>query len=397
MLEYFSRPPKESPVGTYKTDIISLPEECDWEAYLPLEIRFIFKKSPEYKEKIREILMRGKAIGVRTVLRTPENILKAVHIVSVHSQQNYIVTWLPKLLKDKHLPKFTEADRQRAREHNEDLDQAVETILRDRLRFKKLVLIDEENKGIDHSEQRFLTELSEIIYPFAIDYSVFRVIADNAHERTAIAQTIIKALLIVGPITHALETYARGIGKLFAATADDLLGESAEIMALRGSGFTWRELAKRGRILLPVFALATWGALSVEGFLEEGRILLAGAVFGISAVALSLTTAIQSIFMYRANILKLAKEGKVNYPDRRAYLRMAFIQDFTNPARLGLLLGSLCAPIIGMAGALLGVMHNGWALAAIGSTESIVAGITVIFSDYINERRFRARLLRMIK
>ena len=145
MFIHFTRMPRQSPVGTYRMEVISLPEECDWERFLPVEIRFIFKKSPEHKEKIRKILARGKAIGVRTVLRTPENILKAVHTVSVHSQQNYIVTWLPKLLKDKHLPKFTEADRQRAREHNEDLAQAVETILRDRLRFKKLVLIDEEN------------------------------------------------------------------------------------------------------------------------------------------------------------------------------------------------------------------------------------------------------------
>lgn len=378
-------------------EVISLPEECDWEKYLPLEIRFIFKQSPEYKEKIRAILSQGKAIGVRTVLRTPENILRAVHIISVHSQRNYIVTWLPTLLRDKHLPKFMEADYLRAREHSEDLDAAVKTIVRDRLRFKRLVLIDEENKGIESHEQRLMTELSEIIYPFAVDYSVFRVIADNARERTKIAQSIIKALLIVGPVAHILEKYARGFGKVFAASADDLLGESAEIMALRGSGFTWRELARRGLILIPVFALATWGAFSVEGFLEAGKILLGGAIFGLSAVALSLTTAIQSIFMYRKNIGKLAEEEKVNYSDPRMRMRMAVKQDFTNPARFGLLLGAVCAPFAGMAGALLGILHNGWALAAIGSTESIVAGITVIFADYINEWRFHKKLKRMIK
>ncbi|MEK7508376.1 MAG: hypothetical protein AAB568_00795, partial [Patescibacteria group bacterium] len=73
MFEYFTRPPKKSPMGTYRLDVISLPEECDWEKYLPIEIRYIFKSSPENKEKIRAILAQGKAIGVRTVLRTPEN------------------------------------------------------------------------------------------------------------------------------------------------------------------------------------------------------------------------------------------------------------------------------------------------------------------------------------
>jgi len=397
MFERFKRRPKESPIGSYRLEVISLPEECDWVEYLPIEIRYIFNRYPEYKERIRTILSQGKAIGVRTILRTPENILKAVNTISVRSQGNYIVTWLPKLLRDKHLPKFTEKDHENAAAHQEDLYKAVEIIERDRLRFKRLVLIDEENIGISHEEQRFMTELSEIIYPLAVDYSVFRVIADNARERTKIAQTIIKALLFIGPIAHILEKWVRGIGKLFAASTDDLLGESAELMALRGSGFTWRELIKRSRVLVPVFALATWGALSVEGFIERDQLVLAGIIFGLSAVALSLTTASQSIFMYRRNLTRLMREHKVMASDGWTAMKLAFIQDFTNPARLGLLLGASLAPLMGIIGSLLGLMHNGWVLATIGSTESIVAGITVILADNINERRFRKKLNRLIE
>jgi hypothetical protein len=378
-------------------EIISLSEECDWEKYLPLEIRYIFTKQPEYKEKIRKILQNGKAIGVRTVLRTPENILKAIHTISVHSQHNYIINWLPKLLKDKHLPVFKENDYLEAKKHNEDLDEAMDIILKDRLRFKRIVLIDEENIGIRPEEQRFITELSEIIYPIAIDYSIFRAVIDNAQERTKIAQALIKALLIIGPAAHFLEKFVSGLGKLFAASADDLLGESAELMALRGSGFTWRELAKRGKILIPVFALATWGAFSVEGLIEENKLIWAGIVFGLSAVALSLTTAIQSIFMYNRNAKKLAREGKVAAMPSSALLKMSFLQDFTNPARLGLIIGALMAPIMGIIGSLLGVMHNGWVLAGIGSTESIVAGITVISASRINEWRFRKKMRNMTR
>jgi len=377
-------------------EVVSHPEECDWEKYLPIEIRYIFNKSPESKEKIRTILSQGKAIGVRTVLRTPENILKAIHIISVYSQNNYIITWLPKLLKNKHYPIFQEEDRQCAQAHQGDLDQAVETIIRDRLRFKRLVLIDEENIGITAKEQQLMTELSEIIYPLAVDYSVFRVIADNARERTKIAQTIIKALLFVGPIAHVLEKYVRGLGKLFAASADDLLGESAELMALRGSGFKWRELVKRSRVLVPVFALATWGAFSVEGLLQAGQLIWGGTVFGLSAVALSLTTAIQSFFMYRKNIKKLVVSGKVKTNQNRELNKLAFLQDFTNPARLGLIIGACLAPIMGIIGSLLHVMHNGWALATIGSTESIVAGLVVIFSGRMNEWRFHRKLQKLI-
>lgn len=396
---YFTRfftSSRESPLGAYRIEVISLPEELDWDDFLPLELQYIFKKYPEYKERMKKMLSEGKAIGIRTVLKTPENILRAVHTISVHSQRNYIITWLPSLLRDKHLPVFTEANHLRAREHNENLAEAVEIILRDRLRFKQLVLIDEENKGITPEEQRFMREFSEIIYPVAVDYSVFRVVADNARERTKIAQAIVKALLIIGPIAHILEKFAAGVGKVFAASADDLLGESAELAALRGSGFGWRELMKRSRILIPVFALATLGAFSVEGLLETGYIVWGGIVFGISAVALSLTTAIQSFFMYKNNAVVLLQEKKLATEHNRNIWKIALAQDFTNPARLGLLLGAMMAPIMGIIGALLGLMHNGWVLAAIGSTESIVAGLTVVFADRINEWRFHVKLKRYI-
>ena len=242
-----------------------------------------------------------------------------------------------------------------------------------------------------------MTGLNEVIYPLAIDYSVFRVVADNARERTRIAQGIIKALLIIGPIAHFLEKFLPGAGKVFTASADDILAESAELSALRGSGFTWRELAKRARILVPVFALATWGAFSVEGLLHENKIIMAGVVFGLSAVALSLTTAVQSFFMYLSSIKKVAREGKITSYANSSLVRLALRQDFTNPARLGLLLGAGLAPIMGILGAVSGLMHNGWVLAAIGSTESIVAGMTVLFADYLNEKRFHRRLTKLIR
>jgi len=265
----------------------------------------------------------------------------------------------------------------------------------ERLRFKRLVLVDEENVGIGAKEQRLMTEFSEIIYPLAVDYITYRIVNDNANERTEMAQSIIKALLFVGPIAHILEHYSSGIGKLFAASADDLMGEAAELMALRGSGFKWKELARRGLVLVPVFALATFGAFSVEPILQSGRIALAGVVFGLSAVALSLATAVQSVGMYRKNVRKLVAEKKFNLQGK-SIIVAAMIQDFTNPARLGLLIGASLAPVMGMIAAFLGLMSNGWVLATVGSTESIVAGLTVIFSNRINSIRFRRKLKQRI-
>lgn len=300
---------------------------------------------------------------------TPKTVLGAIHDISIHSQHNFIITWLPPLLRDARHPVISEADRVTARVHHADLDKAVEVILEHRSHFSKLQL------------------------PLEVDYAVHRVIFDNAAERTAVAQTIVKTLVLIGPIAHILEKFAAGIGKIFAAFTDDLLGEAAELTALRGSGFTWKELIKRSRLLIPVLVLATYGAYSVEGLLEHGHLVWGGVVFGFSAVALSLTTAIQSFFLYRRNVLRLIKEGKVA-KDVDA-TRLALHQDFTNPARLGLFAGAACAPFLGILGALLGLMHNGWILAAIGSTESIVAGLTVIFSAHFYEYRFARRLKKL--
>src|SRR5689334_737936 len=109
---------KTSPVGSYSMQAVSLAEELDWEEHLPIELRYVFKRVPEAKERLRVMLGEGgKAIGIRTVERTPERVLEAVKHISFHSQHNCILTWLPELLRDKHLPTFTPEDHARAKEH----------------------------------------------------------------------------------------------------------------------------------------------------------------------------------------------------------------------------------------------------------------------------------------
>ena len=271
--------------------------------------------------------------------------MEAVNNIATLSQHNAIITWLPDLLSTQKEPLFTKEDLKRAKQKKIDLYEESSVILKHRLEFKKFMLIDEENKGITLEEQQLIRNMNETLFPIALDYIIHRIIFDNAHERTETAQTIIRALLIVGPVTHILEEYARGIGKVFAASTDDVLAETAELYALKGSGFTWRQLYKRGKILIPVFIAATIAAFSVEGFIERDQYFLGGFLFGLSAVALSLTTAIQSIKMYHESIMKLVKEIKLDAKKVKSGWKWAFIQDFTNPARLGLFLGALTSPI----------------------------------------------------
>lgn len=400
-LKHLVRKRELGPVGAYSYQVISVPEELDYPETLPLEVRYILAKHPEYKEKIKNILEKnfgGKALGVKTITETPQKILDEVNHISIYSQHFTILTWLPQLLREGIAPKIKAEDIKKAKKKNVDLKIAADYILSHKYEFKKIVLIDESNEGVATSERAFMKLLNDDIFPVAIDWIVHRIIADNAHERTKVAQTIIKSLLLIGPVTHVLEIWARGIGKVFAASADDLLSETAELFALRGSGFSWKTLAKRGIVLVPVFALATYAAFMVEHQIKLDRYALAGALFGLSAVMLSLTTAIQSIFLYFRSIRDLIAENKFQSMSKWQRFVLAFKQDFTNPARLGLGIGALCSPLFAM---IIFTMlptwtHNGWVLALLGSTESIVAALTVFLSRKINKKRFEYHLKKNI-
>lgn len=369
---------------------------------VPLEIRYVIALRPVRFEAFRALLADGYGIGVRVVEKTPERVLQAVDRISRFTQHNTVLPWLELLLREEKLPIFSSAELEAAEKAGVFLYEEVKTILAQRFEFRKIVIVDLHNQGVGDEQRKLVQEANADMYPLAIDAIVHRVVFDNAHTRTEVAQSIIKSLIIIGPLAHALEHVLSGLGKVFAASADDVVSEVAELFALRGSGFTWKQLASRSKILIPVFILATIGAFQVEPLIEAGRIGLAGVVFGLSAVALSLTTAIQSIFLYRHSYEALVKEGKVQLFAGQSITRMALRQDFTNPARLGLFAGAVCSPLLA---ALIfsrfpELTKNGWVLALLGSTESIVAGSMVIasasFERFLFKTKVRAALRRTL-
>jgi hypothetical protein len=348
-------------------------------------------------------MMRKCFLGIRervdvcTVQETPRAILEAVEHISQLTQENTIIPWLPRLLRQGDMPTFTEADLRLAERQGIALYEEARRIFERRYEFKKIVLIDLRNQGVEDKHRRLMLELNEVLYPYALDYIIHRVLADDAATNTQIAQTITKALLLIGPVSHFLELWVSGIGRIFAASADDFMGETAELFALHGSGFTWRQLLRRSRVLLPVFVLAIYGAFSVEGLVAAGRFGLAGLVFGMSAVALSFTTIIQSTKLYHEAFVALSIGGKLRSQERSLW-RLAITQDFSNPARFGLLVGALVAPLVGAVVFMLfpEQTHNGWVLALLASVESLVSGVAMLSASRVQDWWFHRRMRHLI-
>jgi|GEM_PF-2378634 len=479
------------------------------EKSVPLEVQLITAEDPGVLDDIQSLKAEGLDVRFQTKTRTDEETLGAIRRVSEYTQENFILSWLPALIDNGTRPKISfskvalekrasleEALQKRREELTalsgkegrtqakvdvlqkkitkleeqlaefptlEDLEADVDLIVASARGYKEVVTMDQD---LTPEQQEKLERINSRLVDVDKEYARRRMIFDNADERTSEAQEILKKMMFVGPLAHGLELLELGsVAKLFASSADDLMGEWAEIQALRGSGFSLKSILSRLKVGVPVFAAASYGAMSVEALLESGHDLAAGGVFGVTAVALSLTTALQSMKMYHDCYAELVREGKID--DKHAVLRAqpefkrlwqefekeiatltperlvelvtkalenipeeilsaedkklileqlptdeksmrefmeqqrgdwfkkwkkAIEQDFSNPARLGILLGSTIAPIGGMAAASLGLMSNGFVLAGIGSIESITGGVTVMVARQLNEYKYRMHL-----
>ncbi len=386
------------PSGTIVYHLVATPDELESIDALPPELRALLAAHPEVKKQIAATLCTGVSLAVRSQAQTPAEVLHAVRVISTESQHRLVRPWLRPLLYSGTRPVFTADDRERAARDGVDLDHEVNVIDASRMRLKAFVWVDDRGRGVSPDAQALLDRLNGDIAQIAVDFAVNRLEFDNAVERTEIAQTIIKARLFIGPIAHVVEHFARGLGKVIAASTDDVMSEVAELAALHGSGFTMRQLVRRSRILIPVFLLATWGAFSVEHFIERNDLVTAGFLFGASAVALSLTTALQSVRMYKQCVDDACRDGKLAIASNRERWRVGLEQDFSNPARLGLFIGAVASPLAAIT--VFSVFphwtHNGWVLALLGTTETVVAGTTVILSARINDHRYVRRVRRAL-
>src|SRR3989344_1081095 len=464
---------------SYAASAIAL-EKIDFDnpATLPLEVQFVLAKNPSLEGVFRGLIGQGFELELQRREFTPKKVLDAISTIAVASQENFIITWLPDLLLSGKMPRLTptgqgikqaqhmgiiEADKPINQKTLEEDCRVIQEALGDFISIRPV-----KSGNLSPQVAEDLARLNGEIGEIRQEYATRRMLFDNAHERTEGAQEVIKKMFYIGPVAHSLEMAHLGmLAKIVTANTDDMMGEYAEIKALKGSGFSTDVLKKRIPLATGALLMAVYGSTQVDPMLQQGHDIEPGLIFGTSAVALSLTTAVQSVKMYHEAARALIEQGKTpalsqlpepivklinskefkkrykevedtvqafdggkmeevydllrselvksNIPKKKAdqlideyraldvdikeimaeqpssrdLWSLALRQDFSNPARLGILLGASMAPVAGALAGKAGLMHNGFALALIGSMESIVAGGTVRLARSISDKRYK--------
>jgi hypothetical protein len=287
----------------------------------PLEVQYAIRRDPGLGALIEQARAEGVEIHFRRAERTPRDVLEAIDRIAVLTQENFVQTWLPALVRDGARPNLTLSARglARARERGVLGEGASEAELRAQL--------ERDVTTIQHASRHmmgFVTSrtsirhaglderLEQALDPLRVDHAIARMMFDNADDNTHEAQGLMRKMMLIAPAAQGLEMLDLGsVAKMVAGTADDLMNVYIENKSLTGRGFSKQEVRKRYVAQGAVLAAATYGLKQVEPLLDSGHAATAGALFGLSAVALSLTSTLQSIAMYKNAYDALLREGKI--------------------------------------------------------------------------------------
>lgn len=316
----------------------------------PLEIEVLLAREPGAASILSGLAERGVPVRLQRLRETPTDVLDAIQLISVVTQENGTLHWLPQLVRDGKRPVLTPTPDglRRATElgmiedghiDQAELERAVDRIAASTSESLRVV-VGHNPAGITDASPEVVA-LNRALEPTRRLWATRRVMFDTSAAQTEGAREVIKKMMIIGPAAHGLEMLNLGVvASLLTGSADDVLGEVAQLKALRGAGFSRRELWRRAGVLAPVAI----GAMGLAGYssvlIEHGHPLLGGAAFGASAVALSITSAVQSVRMYRRAYDTLLRGGKI--PGKLGPMMKREVQ--TRLRRLDRRLGRLTEP-----------------------------------------------------
>ncbi len=314
----------------------------------PVELAWLASAFPDDAAFLQRLHARGAAPRLVACTASPPAVLESVRHIAKESQHAFVSTWLPDLVREGVQPVVSPSDRKAVRERYESRAAAARAIerkaaFRGRLIGKRFGEEAVRTADFDASVRRIAgfaplylsleadgaalspedrARLRDINRRFdegiGDEYAKRKLLFDDADGVSEGAQTIVKAMAVVGPVAHVMEDtfHLPGIAKFLAASSDDLMSEWAEISALRGAGISWEEIRGRFKTLAPAAGAAFALAGAVGPVREHVGERAAGAVFSTAAVFLSAVTSVLSVKLFAEQYGDLAREGKLRayYP-----------------------------------------------------------------------------------
>ena len=344
---------------------------------LPVELREVIAARRERVEQFKALLEKGYGIAVRRMTQTPERVRQAVERVARLSQEGTLIPWLPTLLYEVEPPIVTPQELERGAWEGVNLDEESRVLMASRGEFCTIVLADLQNAGIGPDEQAFICEVNEDLSTYAVQTALRCLLRDVATPKPQLLAGFLKAAVILGPVAQLTETWVSGLGKTIAAIGDDALKEATDAVALQGSGYTPRQLWRRLRPLIPVYALAAYGAFQAGDLIDAGHAWAGGLIFGIAAVFPPFIQSLRDLASRRRSYERLVASRKYALGAGQTLTALAWRHETTDPAHAARFIGILATPILASC-----LFHffpasttNGWFLAGAGFIETLAAAV----------------------
>ncbi|WP_206956892.1 hypothetical protein [Trinickia acidisoli] len=307
----------------------------------PREVARLVALHPQIGPMLQALQESGAKLTLVRCKQTPDVVLDAIRHVATNSQHKFVSTWLSRLVAFGIEPSVLEKDIEKvrtdnaksknaalkkfknepfraalaARQHDDELDEKTDI----QGSVKLIKAFSESAMYVTSTSPAEADGLSlrpinnSLREHFGSEYARRRMTFDDAKRTSESTAKIIVMLAVMSPMADLLQLvpHLDGIDKAVMAGGDDIAGEFSNWPALKQAGMTLREMLGRAGITAPIALAALAMANAIDEAVKAVGDHVGGAMYSLSAVALSFTTAMLSIRWFAKNYERLKRENKL--------------------------------------------------------------------------------------
>lgn len=369
------------PVTTDGYQVISVASkfESTGKVRMPVEFEVLFAQDTTYRQEVEKLLDLGYVIEIHRLAHVPEDIRHAVRSIAHVSQEGTFGPWLSRLLTEGDRPTFTEREVEGAKRQGVSLYDEVERIFAKRYAYKRILLKDPQQIGIDTSQQDFFSRLNERLSSHVLQYGKKRIMAESTALRTGSWMRLFLVFVCAGAVVQLVGGWMGALAYLSALVIGGAYEEGIELWTLQRSGYTGRPLVRRGALLAFYCMIVCVAAWVIQVMVLRGDFALAGFVFGVVASVLPFMLFLRLVSDLRQRFFSLQQAGKLRASERVGW-SLVWKEYTLHSAKAVGLVGVCFIPLVSslLFSTFPTLVHNGWMLIFLVFLELFVLKIGVV-------------------